>query len=52
MLYMVIEALAPEKMKAMADRFRQAWPVVPDGVVLQMSWIDETRHSLLPGHGS
>lgn len=41
MLYMVIEHFAPEKMNAMADRFRQHGRLLPDGVVYKMSWIDE-----------
>jgi hypothetical protein len=42
MLYMVIEHFAPEKMNAMADRFRQHGRLLPDGVVYKMSWIDES----------
>ena len=37
MLYMVIEHFAPEKMNAMADRFRQHGRLLPDGVVYKMS---------------
>jgi uncharacterized protein DUF3303 len=42
MLFMVIERFSDEKRIAMADRFRWHGRLLPNGVVYQASWIDET----------